>query len=162
MSIQLFRIDDRLIHGQVVLGWASFLHSKRIILCDDLVSENEWEKELYLSIVPQYIEPLILTTYQTAEILKNSNTDLSKTIILVKSPTAIEALLNLGVVLTEINVGGIHFQDGRKKYLPYLFLDDTEVESFTRIMNRGIRFDCLDVPQGKSVPLKSILSKKKH
>lgn len=160
MNIQLFRIDDRLIHGQVVLGWAAFLHSRRIILCDDLVSENEWEKELYLSIVPSYIESLILTVRQTAELLKNNETDFSKTIILVNSPTVIEQILDLGIQLTKINVGGMHFQDSRKKYLPYLFLNEQEVESFYRIMKRGVQFNCLDVPQGKTVALENILSKK--
>lgn len=160
MSIQLFRIDDRLIHGQVVIGWAGYLHSKRIILCDDSVYENEWEKELYMSIVPDYIEAQILSIDKTAELLKNPNTDLSKTIILVKSPDAIEALLLQGVRLTKINVGGLHFQEGRKKYLPYIFLAKTEIDSFTRLMRGGIHFDCLDVPKGKSIALEKIINQK--
>ena len=48
MGVQLFRIDDRLIHGQVLLGWARPLKSERILLCDDEVSQNDWEKELSL------------------------------------------------------------------------------------------------------------------
>jgi len=161
MSIQLFRIDDRLIHGQVVIGWAGFLHSRKIILCDDSVCDNQWEKELYLSIVPDYIEAQILSVSETAELLKNPSSDLSNTIILVRAPDVVEELLRLGVRLSKINVGGLHFQEGREKYLPYIFLAESEVDSFMRLMKKGLRFDCLDVPQGKSVALETILNQKK-
>ena len=101
MNIQLFRIDDRLIHGQVVIGWASYLDTNKIVLCDDEVFQNEWEIDLYLSIVPDHIETLILNIRRTAELLKGVQTDFSKTIILVNSPKAVEALLNLDVNLNE-------------------------------------------------------------
>jgi len=59
-NIQLFRIDDRLIHGQVVIGWASVLNSNSIIVCDNSVYENDWEKELYLSCAPDSLKTIIL------------------------------------------------------------------------------------------------------
>jgi mannose/fructose/N-acetylgalactosamine-specific phosphotransferase system component IIB len=160
--MQLFRIDDRLIHGQVVIGWASYLDTNKIILCDDEVFQNEWEIDLYLSIVPDYIETLILNIQRTAELLNNKQIDLSKSIILVNSPKVIESLLDLGVNLEKVNIGGIHFHEGREKYLPYLYLAADEVETFKRIMRRGIQFDCLDVPQGKNIALEKLLNKKKH
>ena len=45
----LFRIDDRLIHAQVVVGWGRRLRPDRIVLADDAVRAEEWEKELYAS-----------------------------------------------------------------------------------------------------------------
>ena len=46
MSIVLVRVDDRLIHGQVVVGWVQALGAQRIVLVDDEVSANAWEREL--------------------------------------------------------------------------------------------------------------------
>ena len=87
MDVQLFRIDDRLIHGQVVLGWAKYLDSRRIILCDGSVADNKWERELYLSCVPADLEALILNISETSEYLSNNNITLpERTIVLVKSP----------------------------------------------------------------------------
>lgn len=157
MDIQLFRIDDRLIHGQVVIGWASYLHSKEIILCDNSVYANDWEKELYLSIVPEHIHPEVLDISHLKDLLRNGQIDLSKTIIVINSPVVVEKLLDAGLTLKNINVGGIHYKEGRKKYLPYLYLNDEEVESFRRCMAKGIVFQCQDVPDGKVILLKDII-----
>ncbi len=159
MKVQLFRIDDRLIHGQVVIGWANFLNSEKVILCDDSVAENDWEKELYLSSVPEYLTASVLSIEQMAERLKAGEDDFSKTIVLVNSPFTVEKLVEQDANPETINVGGIHYKEGRREYLPYLFLNDQEVESFKKLMNQGIDFYCQDVPSARRIPLQKVLSK---
>ena len=156
-NVQLFRIDDRLIHGQVVIGWASVLNSNSIILCDNSVYNNDWEKELYLSCAPDYLTTTIFDVAGTIDFLKNTDKDLSKTIILVNGPEVIEEISDAGIELKNINVGGMHFREGRKNYLPYLYLSDHEISSFKRCMDRGINFVCLDVPTGNKINLQSVL-----
>ncbi|NOX87398.1 MAG: PTS sugar transporter subunit IIB [Calditrichaeota bacterium] len=160
MEIQLFRIDDRLIHGQVVIGWASHLNSDTIILCDDSVAENDWEKELYLSIVPESLAARVIPVGELARELKESKNNFCKTIVLVSSPFTVETLLKKGVELNNINIGGIHFKEGRKEYLPYLYLSKEEVNAFHRLMQRGIKFFCQDVPTAKQIPLEKVLEKR--
>jgi mannose/fructose/N-acetylgalactosamine-specific phosphotransferase system component IIB len=157
MDIQLIRIDDRLIHGQVVIGWAGHLKTKQIILCEDSVAKNDWEKELYLSIVPENIKAKIMTTNELAEYLKDSHLDLKKTIILVNSPRVIEKLIQLGTPINKVNVGGIHFKDGRRKILNYLYLDEDEIASFKRCIDKGVEFDCQDIPLCKRTPLGKLI-----
>ena len=157
-DIQLFRIDDRLIHGQVVIGWANALNSESILLCDDSVYENDWERELYLSCAPDYLKTTILDVQGTLEMIKNDKSDLSKTILLVNGPKVVESLIDGGLDIDRINIGGIHFREGRQNYLPYLYLDDNEVQSFRRCIDKGINFECLDVPTGNKVNLKTLIS----
>jgi len=157
MNIQLIRIDDRLIHGQVVIGWAGHLKTRQIILCEDSIAQNEWEKELYLSIVPDNIKAKIMTTLELAEYLKDSHLDLEKTIILVNSPRVIEKLIKLGAPINKVNVGGIHFKDGRKKLLNYLYVDDDEIASFKRCIDKGVEFHCQDIPFCKQTPLRKLI-----
>ncbi len=159
MDIQLFRIDDRLIHGQVVIGWAGYLHSEQIILCDDSVAANDWEKELYLSVVPEQIRAMVFSVNGLTEHLLQGKDDYSKTIIVINSPQIIEHLLQAGVRLKTVNVGGIHFKEGRKKYLPYLYLSEDEVHSFKRCMEKGVNFECQDMPATRVVPLGNLLEK---
>lgn len=159
MSIQLFRIDDRLIHGQVVITWATALNSDSVILCNDSVYENDWEKELYLSCSPGYLKITILNVSGTAALLKDETVDFSKTIVLVNGPDVIEKLINEGVELDKINVGGIHFKEGRENFLSYLYLDQKEIDSFRRCMGKGVNFECLDVPTGTKIDLKNVLNK---
>lgn len=157
MNLQLFRIDDRLIHGQVVIGWANYFNSKNIILCDDSVCENDWEKELYLSIVPKHIRPFILTRREFSDMSKNGSIDFKRTIVVVASPFVLEDLLKLDIEPDAVNVGGIHFKEGRHKYLSYLYLNDEEISTFKRCMEHGIEFVCQDMPDSKKVYLKNIL-----
>ena len=157
MNVQLFRIDDRLIHGQVAITWATALNSNTILLCDNSVYENDWEKELYLSCSPQYIKTIILDIPGTIDLLKDETQDLSKTIVLVNGPSVIEELIDKGLNLTHINVGGVHYKEGRENYLSYLYLNQDEKESFKRCIEKGVSFECLDVPTGNKVDLKSLL-----
>jgi len=157
MDIQLIRIDDRLIHGQVVIGWAGHLKTKQIILCEDSVAKNEWEKELYLSIVPEHIKAKIMTTDELADFLKDPHLNLEKTIILVNSPRVIENLIQLGTPINKVNVGGIHFKDGRRKLLNYLYLNEDEIASFLRCIDKGVEFDCQDIPLCKRTPLRKLI-----
>lgn len=161
MTLQLFRIDDRLIHGQVVIGWANYLNSQQIILCDDSVCSNEWERELYLSVVPEQMDAQVLTINQLSELMRTGS-DLSRTIIVINSPLVLEKLETLGVAPVEVNVGGIHYKEGREQYLSYLYLSPEEVESFKRLIEHGLILNCQDVPGAKVRPLKSVLLEKKH
>ncbi len=157
MGVQLFRIDDRLIHGQVVLGWANYLKSKHVILCDNVVRNNEWERELYLSVVPDYLTCDVFDIEETSHFIQDHPLDIGHTILVVNSPEIIEELLQLGVNQNRINVGGIHFKQGRKKYLPYLYLSDEEILSFRRCMAKGVRFECQDMPNSKKLSLEEVL-----
>lgn len=159
MEIQLFRIDDRLIHGQVVIGWAQHLNSDTIVLCDDSVAANEWEKELYLSIVPEHIKAFVVGIDNLAEEAKKEGNNWGKTIILVSSPFTVETLWDRRIIIRKVNVGGIHFKDGRKELLPYLFLNDEEIGCFERLMERGVEFYCQDVPTAKPISLRYVLDK---
>ncbi len=157
MDVQLFRIDDRLIHGQVVLGWAKYLESRSIVLCDDAVAQNEWERELYLSCIPSDLEALIMNIPETSKYLNDGIINPDRTIVLVKSPGVILLLAEQGFLPAKINVGGIHFAEDRRRYLSYLFLTDAEVEELKILSEKGCRITCQDVPTGRIYTLEEIL-----
>ena len=156
MDVQLFRIDDRLIHGQVVLGWAKTLQSKRILLCDDDVSQSEWEKELYTTCVPPNIETLVYGVDETAQLLSTKIDAQDKTIVLVKEPKTVMDIVNRGYVPSSVNLGGLHFYDQRKKYLSYVYLNEEEIKQLHWLLDKGIRIYCQDVPTGKKYKLSDI------
>jgi mannose/fructose/N-acetylgalactosamine-specific phosphotransferase system component IIB len=157
MDVQLFRIDDRLIHGQVVIGWVKYLKSKRIILCDDDVVQTEWEKELYLSCVPGHLEAIVFNLNEAAAYLLNKLQQNNKTIVLVKSPIVLAKLVDTGYIPKQVNLGGVHFAENRKKVLPYLFLSPSEIECIKSLQNKGICLYCQDIPTSKKYKTSDIL-----
>jgi len=151
MDVQLFRIDDRLIHGQVVLGWAKPLQSERILLCDNEVSQNEWEKELYCTCVPNGLQTLVCDVDETAIILSTKIHPEDKTIVLVKDPKVVMDIVNQGYVPATVNLGGLHFSDQRKKYLSYVYLNEEEIKQLHWLLDIGIKIFCQDVPTSKAL-----------
>jgi mannose/fructose/N-acetylgalactosamine-specific phosphotransferase system component IIB len=159
MDVQLFRIDDRLIHGQVVLGWAKPLKSERILLCDDEISQSEWEKELYYTCVPPALETMIFNIGETVDFLTNQIKDNDKTIVLVKDPRSVIAIIERGYQPGNVNIGGIHYDDHRRKFLPYVYLNDEEVQQIHWLLDKGVSIYCQDIPTGRKYDAREIVSK---
>ena len=153
--IVLFRVDDRLIHGQVILGWGSVLRPDRIILADDEVASNEWEKNLYAASVVPEIKVSILPLLEAAAQLKRGIFDTERVILLVRHPKDVVALMDLGLPVGEVNVGGLHFREGREKLLDNVYIDGEERNIMRELVKRGVILDGRAVPGSRAVKLNS-------
>jgi mannose/fructose/N-acetylgalactosamine-specific phosphotransferase system component IIB len=158
MKVQLFRIDDRLIHGQVVLGWAKFLASEYVILCDDEIAKNEWERELYLSCIPEELQARISGISETISILSNGFARPEKTIVLINSPAVLIDMIDQGFIPEKVNVGGLHAAADRKKYLPYVFLNQRELAELKESESHGVELYFQDVPNARIYTLSEVLA----
>lgn len=159
MPIILYRVDERLIHGQVVVGWGKSLQIERIVLANDQVATNTWERELYLACVPPEIKATILSVNDASMRISENGFTEEKTLVLVDSPFDILRMLEQGVTINTVNVGGVHFKSDRKKILPYLYLSEEEIFAFKKIMAAGIRCECQDVPLAEKQDLATLLVK---
>lgn len=146
MPLVLVRIDDRLIHGQVVVGWRHVLHPDRILLCSDEVATTDWQKTIYLSAVPTELEASVLTVQETIESLKKNAFGDERIILLVDSPRTIVQLVEAGVDINEVNIGGMHFKPGKNQISPFIFVDEEDVKSFRALYDRNIELEGRDVP----------------
>ncbi len=153
--IALLRVDDRLIHGQVILGWGSVLKPDRIILADDDVAASDWEKDLYAASVPAEIKVSILTIPEAAAQLKRGVFDAEKVFLVVRNPRQVVALMDLGLPVAEVNVGGLHFREGREKVLDNVFIDAEERAILRELVKRGVTLDARAVPGSRAGTLNS-------
>lgn len=161
MPIILYRIDERLIHGQVVVGWGNSLRLDRIVLANDRVASNPWERELYLSCVPPEIKTTIHSIDEAINLIFQDGFKKEKTILLVNSPFDILRMVEMGVQIDWVNVGGLHSKQGRQKILPYLYLSAEEISAFKKLFLLGIRCECRDVPLAEKKDLFTLLEKMK-
>lgn len=157
----IIRIDDRLIHGQVLVGWCNSYHFKKFIICDDEILENEWEKNLLLTAAPSNLKIEILSSKDTCQFIKDNFDTSTQTLILVNSPKQIKKMREIGLPIKTINIGGIHYKENRKQYLLYLFLDEEEVRIFKDLITNGYIFECQDLPTNKKYDLKKVLESSK-
>ena len=156
--IELFRIDDRLIHGQVVVGWGQPLDLRFIVLVDDDVAATEWEQELYRMGVPPEMEVYFDSVDEAAARLSLYEKDPRNGIVLTADIATMTRLADQAPSLRAINLGGIHHRPGRTQRLRYLFLSREEEAALHALVMRGIEVTAQDVPAARPLPLQEILA----
>lgn len=154
MSVVLCRIDDRLVHGQVVVGWGRALDLDRIILIDDDVAASLWEQDLYRMAMPAGMTVVFSAVAEAGAHLAEWNAEPQRTALLVGSIEAVAALSSAdSSVLRRINLGGVHHRPGRRERLPYIYLSDAEYAQLAALEARGAQITGQDVPTATPVPL---------
>jgi mannose/fructose/N-acetylgalactosamine-specific phosphotransferase system component IIB len=157
LSIVLFRVDERLIHGQVVIGWGHELRPDRYLVVDDDLAESEWEQELY-RLGADGTEVVFLSRSDASDALGAYLGDASRTILLTRDVVTMRKLAEGGeMVGRTVNVGGIHPGPGREKVLNYLHLSPADVEDVRRIVVAGARVQARDLPDAPRVDLAAAL-----
>lgn len=158
MAIELFRIDDRLIHGQVVVGWGQPLDLTFIVLVDDEVASSEWEQELYRMGVPPEMDVHFHTVEEAAEKLPSYQGDERRGALLTGDIETMARLIELTRSITRVNLGGIHHRVGRTQRLRYVFLAPDEEKALRALAARGVDVSAQDVPAARPLGLNEVLS----
>ena len=157
MTLVLNRIDDRLIHGQVVVGWGQPLDVRFILLVDDGVAASEWEQELYRMGAPPEMDVYFLNVSDAIDELPRYRADNRPGILLTGDIETMRRLVEGGGI-SAINLGGIHHRTGRTQRLRYVFLNEDEETALRELASRGVAVTAQDVPGARPIPLDDILS----
>jgi PTS system mannose-specific IIB component/fructoselysine and glucoselysine-specific PTS system IIB component len=158
VPVELFRVDDRLIHGQVVLGWGLPLNATFIVLVDDRVAASDWERELYRLGVPPDMQLFFETVDSAAQRLPEFQARADSGILLTGSVQVMERLTSLAPAIRAVNLGGLHHKAGCTACLPYVFLSAADQASIAAMVARGIAVTAQDLPATQPVPAADIVS----
>ena len=153
--IELLRIDDRLIHAQVVIGWGRALHPDRLVIADNGVAASEWEKKVYTGAAPPETRVSILPLAEAVEQITGGVFDSERIILLVKSPASVLGLINLGLEVAEVNVGGLHYAEGREKVFDNVYLDSAMRSDLRELVKQGVTLEARALPDSDPVILNS-------
>jgi mannose/fructose/N-acetylgalactosamine-specific phosphotransferase system component IIB len=155
----LVRIDDRLIHGQVSVGWAGRLKPETIVVLDDEAAGDSWENDLVCSACPDRVRAKVYSVEEGARLLASGGHAGERIIILLRSVGSARRLVEAGFPVPELNIGGLHHHAGSRAYLPYVYLDPSEVEGLKALSASGVRLTAQDLPGNKSFDLSSLLDR---
>lgn len=159
MAVLLFRIDERLIHGQVVLGWGSKIRPERYLVVDDLLAESEWEQDLYRLGVPEGVLTKFSTVEQAREELSRWQSEELRSVLLTRDLESMVRLAEGGLLMgCEVNLGGIHHKAGREEVLPYVYLDDRQRSLLTALAAEGVVISAQDLPGSPLVGLAELVT----
>lgn len=144
MGVELVRIDDRLIHGQVIEGWLPYLKTEHVVV---MSAGDEVARALMAMAVPPSVSLEIMAA--ASAVVASASSGLAKekkTLVLVPGPAEALALLEAGLPVARVNVGGLHYTAGKVQLGKALFLDDADRKALADIAGRGVRLEGRALP----------------
>ena len=159
MAIALLRVDDRLVHGQVVEGWLPSLKADLVVVVSDAAAAAEVQSALMKMALPPSVGLLVLSVADAPEALASPRAASRRALVLVPSPREALALLEKGVAVDRVNVGGLHFTVGKVQLGRALFLDETDKAALRAIAARGVRLEGRPLPSDPEEDLAPMLTR---
>lgn len=157
MPIVLQRVDERLIHGQVVIGWGAHLGPARYLVVDDELAESDWEQELY-ALGAGDSETVFATVEAARGMMERWRNEPKKSILLTRDIATMLRLAAGGLLRdTAVNLGGIHHGPHRTEVLTYLHLAPEDRDDLSALAAEGVTISARDVPDAHKVPLEALV-----
>lgn len=154
MGIDLIRIDDRFIHGLVVVGWVRAIRCRQIIVANDKVATNELQKTLMKLATPTDIEVFIVPIKEAAKLIKEGKFETLGTMLLIANPKDALQLVQEGVHIKSINVGVMKFTPDRRQLFPSISMNDEEMKVCRQLSaDYGIEMEVRTPPDAPKVNL---------
>lgn len=158
MAIALLRVDERLIHGQVTVGWGSRLRPTLYVVVDDDLVSSDWERELMELGAPPEV-PVEFVSVSEARLHMGGWQGSDARVVILTRDLDHMARLARGRLLAgeEVNLGGLHHAPGRSEALPYLFLTVRDRELIVELGDEGTQVSARDLPTSPPKTAQEIL-----
>ena len=153
MNISLLRIDDRLIHGQVATSWAKAVKCEAIFAISDEVAEDALRRELLLQIAPAHLKAYVIPVEKAIKVYHNPKYAGKNILWLVTKPADVVRLVEGGVKIDKVNVGGMTYKDGNKQLSDAVTVGKADVEAFKKLLDLGIDLSMQKVASNPRVEL---------
>jgi mannose/fructose/sorbose-specific phosphotransferase system IIB component len=153
MPVLLYRVDDRLIHGQVVVGWGRYLKANSILVCSDRVADDELARTMMEMGAPADVKVEVLRLAEAAAALNNDSYGKRSAIVLFETPADALRLVELNVGIKKLNVGGMHFRPGKRQIMEGVSVNKADCEALYELAARGVDIYFQMVPQARPISL---------
>ena len=155
----LARIDDRLIHGQVVVGCCEPLGARDILLVDDAVAGDSLQQKLYRAAVPPEVTVRFTGVDGARELIEATERDrgLDRLIVVAAHARTMDRLRRAGIAFRCIQLGGAHARQGTRELLPGIFLDREDLDALRALVDSGAEVFVQPVAAAASQPLSAAM-----
>lgn len=158
MAIALCRIDERLLHGQVLVGWGGLLAISRYLVVDDDLAASDWEQDLYASGAPAGCETLFLSVAEGIRQFEEIDERPGTAALITRDTDAMRRLADAGLLDgRRVNIGGLHEGRERRRVLDYVYLGPREIEDLQAIAGHAGQVAARDLPNSAAVPLSELI-----
>ena len=159
MKIVLARIDDRLIHGQIATVWSKATGCQRIIVCNDEVANDEIRKILLTQVAPPGVKAHVVGVDKAVRVYNNVKYENDKVVLLFTNPTDVLRIVEQGVHIESVNIGGMSFKGGKKQITNAISVNEEDIEAFKKLHEKGIELEIRKVASDSKQDIMPLLEK---
>ncbi|MDX5626754.1 MULTISPECIES: PTS mannose transporter subunit IIAB [unclassified Brenneria] len=159
MKIGLARIDDRLIHGQVATRWTKETNVNRIIVVSDDVAADNVRKTLLTQVAPPGVTAHVVDVAKAIRVYNNPKYASDRVMLLFTNPTDVLALVENGVKITSVNIGGMAFRQGKTQVNNAVSIDEKDIAAFKELDKRGIELEVRKVSSDSKLKMMDLINK---
>ena len=151
MNITLARIDDRLIHGQVTTVWSKVANAQRIIICNDDVYNDDVRRTLLRQAAPPGMKVNVVNLEKAVAVYHNPQYQDETVFYLFTNPQDVLTMVQQGVNIATLNIGGMAWRPGKKQLTKAVSLDEADINAFQQLDTLGVKLDLRVVASDPSV-----------
>lgn len=146
MALVLARVDNRLIHGQVLEAWVPFVRADYLVVVDDTVAADPFRSQLMLAVVPQHLRVEICSQSQVAVLVQRHLEHHHNLLILFATPQDALRAYEQGLHFSELNLGNMHLMTGKQCLSCTLAVDEADMAVFDRLSQLGVTVQAQCIP----------------
>lgn len=148
-DIVLTRIDNRLVHGQVGVVWTSAVNANLLLVANDAAASDPLQQELMTATAESSGVGIRFWTLEKTITTIAKASPRQHIFLVIKTPEDALKLVQGGVPIKEINVGNMHFSEGKEQISKKVFVDQADKDAFNKLIDAGVKVYIQDVPEEK-------------
>lgn len=157
MSIVLIRVDDRLVHGQIVEAWAPFCKATRVIVASDAVKNNRIQRIAIESCSSTALSIKVEGIEETLRDVMSEDMNKERVIIIFSTLNELLEAHNKGFIISNVNIGNIHHHNARqggREITPSVYIDKEDEDMMQNLLKLGVELDIRAVPSDRPFVIK--------
>ncbi len=151
MDIALVRVDNRLVHGQILEAWIPHIKADCIIVVDDLTASDMFRETVIRMAVPREVEVMICDVDEFVKTIPYNRGDGRRTIVLFSAVASARRAFENGFRFTRLNIGNVYNDSYTVCCTPSVLLSENDIHDVTFLRDAGVRIELRRVPREKPV-----------
>ena len=154
LKYELIRVDDRLIHGQVLIKWMKVLNVKRVVVLSDDLDADPIMKALMKQTIPSDMK---LDIWNLKAGIENIYKENGEALILLQDVNALYELFENGIQIKRVSISRLPCEQKKEKICEHVFVSMEERKKLGILLNRGVDIKIQPVPDSEAIDLRNLL-----
>ncbi len=150
--IILVRVDDRLLHGQIICAWVPFTKATSLIVASDEAASDSLVAEIIQSCGCNELDVYVKSVPDTIRYIASSGADSGRVILVTGDLKDAMRVYEGGMRFASINLGNIHHEDDGRRITSSVVVNREDEELIERFRELGVRIDIRDIPASEPAP----------